>query len=36
MKPLPAVICIWKLPAVASDRYEPARPQIRPAKSSAR
>ena len=28
MKPLPAVISIWKLPAVESDRYEPASPAI--------
>jgi hypothetical protein len=34
MKPLPADISIWKLPAVESDRYEPARPVMSPARKS--
>ena len=36
MKPLPAVICSWKLDEVASDRYEPASPQMSPARNRAR
>ena len=36
MNPLPATISIWKLPATESCRYEPARPEIRPAMNIAR